>query len=239
MKINCVIIDEDIDDSLLLSRYVQQTPFMNLVGIHSRVAELVNDLKLYHIDIVFSAIKMHELSGIELAKLLPESTRIVFTETYDSLGEGYKVDALDFIVKPVSADRFAEVARHILADITKKSAGSSFGGYGRKQYLFIKNDYKIVRIDFDNILYIEGVRDYVKFVLKDQRELMSLISLTQLESFMPSPGFMRVHRSYIANLDNMDCIERGNIVYGERSVPVSESSKNQLLKFIRDHSITK
>lgn len=239
MRINCVIIDEDIDDSLLLSRYVQQTPFMNLVGIHSRVAELVNDLKTYHIDVVFSAIKMHELSGLELARLLPDTTRIVFTETYDALGEGYKVNALDFLVKPVTGSRFTEVANHILADITKKSASLSYGGYGRKQYLFVKSDYKTVRIDFDDILYIEGVRDYVKFVLKDQREVMSLIGLSQLESFLPSPDFMRVHRSYIANLNLIDCIERGNIVYGDRSIPTSESSKNQLLKFIRDHSVTK
>ena len=226
MILNCAIIDDEPLAAELLKSYVDKTPFLNLTGCYNSAITAIKDLKENPVDIIFLDIQMPELSGIEFARIIPKETRIIFTTAFNQYAiDGYRVNALDYLLKPISYEDFmksASKAVDYFAVIRKQEI------YKKDRFMFVKSDYKLIRVGLDDILYIEGLKDYVRFFFKDGTKLMSLMNMKKLEEYLPYPEFMRTHRSYIVHMNKVSSIDHFRIVFGEEYLPISDSYKDNV-----------
>ena len=226
MTLNCAIIDDEPLAVELLSSYVKRTPFLNLTGGYNSAISAIKALRERPVDILFLDIQMPELSGLEFAKILPNETRIVFTTAFSEYAlEGYERDALGYLLKPISYENFVKVAQKALDWYTRIS---KIDNYHRDRFMFIKSDYKLVRINFDDILYIEGLKDYVRIYLENGEKIMSLMNMKTLEDYLPRPEFLRTHRSFIVHMHKVKLIDRMRFVFGDVYIPISDSYKDSI-----------
>jgi DNA-binding LytR/AlgR family response regulator len=195
----------------------------------------MKDLRDNPAQLLLLDIQMPELSGIEFAKILPKETRIIFTTAFSQYAvEGYKVDALDYLLKPVSYEDFLKSTGKALdwfSVVQRQDA------YRRDRFMFVKTDYKLQRVNLDDILYIEGLKDYVRFYLKDGQRIMSLMSMKKLEEYLPKPEFLRTHRSYIVHMSETPLVDRFRIVFGEEYIPISENYKDEVQNYFDMHTL--
>ena len=235
MTINCTIIDDEPLAAGLLKSYVEKTPFLNLIGTYGSAIEAMKDLREHPVQLLFLDIQMPELSGIEFAKILPHEAKIIFTTAFQQYAiEGYKVNALDYLMKPISYDDFLKAADKALEwfSVTQKQ-----DTYARDRFMFVKSDYKLVRIALDDILYIEGLKDYVRIFLQDGQKIMSLMNMKKLEEYLPRPEFLRTHRSYIVHMSKAQSIDRFRIVFGQEYIPISDSYKEDVQQYFDLHTL--
>jgi DNA-binding LytR/AlgR family response regulator len=235
MTINCTIIDDEPLAAGLLKSYVEKTPFLILIGTYGSAIEAMKDLREHPVQLLFLDIQMPELSGIEFAKILPHETKIIFTTAFQQYAiEGYKVNALDYLMKPISYDDFLKAADKALEwfSVTQKQ-----DTYARDRFMFVKSDYKLVRIALDDILYIEGLKDYVRIFLQDGQKIMSLMNMKKLEEYLPRPEFLRTHRSYIVHMSKAQSIDRFRIVFGQEYIPISDSYKEDVQQYFDLHTL--
>lgn len=240
----CAIVDDEPLALDLMESYVKKTPGLELCGKHASAVVAVGSLQQNPVDLLFLDIQMPDLSGLELSKMIDTSrTRIVFTTAFSEYAlEGYKVDALDYLLKPISySDFVAAVSRaqrwfqthNTASEVETHSAVAESKEALDDDFMFVKSDYKIIRVDFSDILYVEGLKDYVKIYLKSRvKPLLSLSSMRSMEAALPSHTFYRVHRSFIVNMSQVTVLERGQIVFGEKRIPVSESYKDTVNEFV-------
>lgn len=220
----------------LLASYVRKTAFLSLAGTFSSAVEAVREIKENKSDIVFLDIQMPELSGIEFARIIPKETKIIFTTAFSQYAiEGYKVNAVDYLLKPISYDDFlASVTKvyDMLNDQHRQQI--SFG----ERFFFVRSDYKLVQVRFDDILYIEGLKDYLRIYLDGaNKPIMSLMNMKKMEEYLPYPEFMRVHRSYIVHLPKVKVIDRSRVVFGDTYIPISESYKDNIMNNLQHYCI--
>lgn len=242
MTITCAIIDDEPLALELLQSYVAQTPFMELKGVYSSAIEALEGLHKEPADIVFSDIQMPGLDGLSFSKTLNENTRIVFTSAFEQYAiEGYRVNALGYLLKPISYNDFLITAKKAQKWFKqKKEESPPEKQKPQENSLFVKSDYKLLRINFDDIRYIEGLKDYVKIYTDSQsRPILSLISMHTIEEALPSSMFMRIHRSYIVNMSKVEVVERGQIVFGDKYLPVSDSYKEKVQEYINSRLLGK
>ena len=236
MTINCAIIDDEPLAAGLLKSYVEKTPFLNLIGTYGSALEAMKELRDTPAQLLFLDIQMPELSGIEFATILPRDTKIIFTTAFQQYAiDSYKVGALDYLMKPISYDDFLKAANKALEwfAITQRQQATA-----TDRFLFVKSDYKLVRVSLDDILYIEGLKDYVRFYLEDGTKIMSLMNMKKLEDNLPRPEFLRTHRSYIVHMSKAQQIDRFRIVFGEEHIPISDSYKEDLQQFFDQHTLS-
>lgn len=236
MILTCAIIDDEPLAAELLESYAKKTPELHLVGVYGSGVEAMKELRNNPVDLLFLDIQMPELSGMEFAGILPKKTKVIFTTAFDRYAiDGYKVNAADYLLKPISYDSFVLSVNRVLErcrDVDRQDVMSADG------FVYVKSEYKLVKINFDDILYIEGVKDYVKIYFRDRRKpVMSLMNMKKLEDYLPKSQFMRVHRSFIVNMSVADMIDRGRIVAGDTFIPVSESYKEQVQEYIDRHTL--
>ena len=231
MIINCLIADDEPLALDLLESYIGKTPFLKLVARCSSAIEALDKLEKEDIELLFLDIQMPELSGMELSKMLREGQRVIFTTAFEKYAiEGYKVDALDYLLKPFNYDEFLQAALKARRWFESKSQTTSSD---TQKSIFVKSDYKLIKIDLDDILYIEGLKDYVKIYLESStRPVLSLMNMKTLEENLPEDSFMRVHRSFIVSLSKIRTIERNRIVFGKEYIPVSEKYQEKFQEFI-------
>ena len=235
MIINCAIIDDEPLAAQLLESYAQKTPFLNLIGTYGSALEAMKELRENPVQLLFLDIQMPELSGIEFSRILPNETKIIFTTAFQQYAiEGYRVNALDYLLKPISYDEFVRAAQKALDwfSITVKQET-----YARDRFMYVKSDYKLVRVALDDILYIEGLKDYVRFYLQDGQRIMSLMNMKTLEDYLPKPEFLRTHRSYIVHMTRASAVDRLRFVFGDQYIPVSDSYKDEVLKYFDVHTL--
>lgn len=242
MILDCVIIDDEPLARKLLEGYVEKTSFLNLKGSYNSAINAIQSITEEPVQLVFLDIQMPDLNGLDFARMLPPSTRVIFTTAYpEHAVEGFRINALDYLMKPIEYTQFLESANKALAwhqqreDEPKSSHNSE---KDREEFIYVKSDYKIVKVRFDEILYIEGLKDYLKIHLEDrQRPILTLISMKNMEDRLPSPRFMRVHRSFIVNTDKIDIIERAQIVFNQVHIPISDGYKTEFLAHVNEHSL--
>lgn len=238
MTLNCVIIDDEPLALELLQSYVNKTSSLRLLGTYSSAVQALNEMpREERIHLMFLDIQMPGLNGLEFSKLIDAQTRIVFTTAFEKYAlESYKVNALDYLLKPISyADFLQSVSKAISwFELQVKSKSSE----QMADYIYVKSDYKLVQIPLEKILYIEGLKDYIKIHLEDEpKAILSLLSMKSMEESLPSDRFIRVHRSYIVQKSKIKVIDRGRIVFNKDYIPVSDSYKQELFGYINDHSI--
>ena len=236
MTINCAIIDDEPLAAGLLESYVKKTPYLNLLGTYNSAITAMKDLRDNPAHILFLDIQMPELSGIEFAKILPKETKIIFTTAFPQYAiEGYKVSALDYLLKPISYEDFLKACDKGLEwfSITQKQ-----DTYREDRFMFVKSDYKLLRVCLDDILYIEGLKDYVRIHLNTGEKIMSLMSMKKLEDYLPRPEFLRTHRSYIVRMPEVRSIDRFRIVFGETFIPISDNYKEEVQQYLDQHTLS-
>jgi len=234
MTLNCIIIDDEPLAGQLLTSYVQKTTFLHLIGTYTSAIAAIKDIKENRIDLIFLDIQMPELSGLEFATLLPKTCKIVFTTAFNQYAiEGYKVNALDYLLKPIDYQSFFKAAQKALDWFATTESNEKKSD----RFIFVKSEYKLVQIHFDDILYIEGLKDYIKIYLDNQKPVMSLMNMKTIEDILPKPEFMRIHRSYIVNMTKAKMIDRFRIVFGENYLPISESYKEEVQKYLDNHTV--
>ena len=236
MTLKCAIIDDEPLAAELLSSYVKKTPELNLVGCFNSAVAAMKTLREEPADLLFLDIQMPELSGLEFAHLLPQQTRIVFTTAFDRYAlDGYKVNAVDYLLKPISYKDFMKTVNKVINLVNREHVCKILN---QDKYIYVKSDYKLHRVMFDHILYIEGVKDYVKFYVENERKsILSLMNMKKLEDYLPQPQFMRVHRSFIVNTQKISQIDRGRIVVNDIYIPVSESYKERVQNYLDAHTL--
>src|ERR1700752_4408601 len=243
MTLNCIAVDDEPLALGLVSKFIEQTPFLNLVGRYSGAVEALKAIHAQKIDLIFLDIQMPDLNGIELARVLdkgPDKPRIIFTTAYNQFAlEGYKVDALDYLLKPFNYEEFLRAAQKALnyAELLNKPAQQMIitndAEHADDKYLFLKVEYQLVRIALDDILYIEGLKDYVKVHLKGvEKAVLSLTSLKALEEKLPSKRFLRVHRSFIVALDKITSMTKNSVQIGKIYITVGDQYKDAFGQFL-------
>ncbi|HIZ91278.1 MAG TPA: LytTR family DNA-binding domain-containing protein [Candidatus Bacteroides merdavium] len=229
MKLKCAIVDDEPLALGLLESYVTKTPFLELTGKYSSAVQAMKELPDKQADLIFLDIQMPELNGLEFSKMVPPQTRIIFTTAFEQYAlDGYKVNALDYLLKPISYNDFLQAANKAVQwfELLKQPQEEITS-------IFVKSDYKLIQIELDNILYIEGLKDYVKIYEEGtNRPVLSLMSMKSMEELLPASRFMRVHRSYIVQKSKIRVIDRGRIIFGKTSIPVSDSYKTAFQEYL-------
>ncbi len=233
MKLNCWIVDDEPLALDLLDSYVQKTPFLNLTGRYSSAIQAMNKMPNERIDVIFLDIQMPEVNGMEFARFLDKNTRIVFTTAFSEYAlDGYKVNALDYLLKPFSYSEFLSASKRALEWFEMKTA-SEEKGESEVSGIFVRSDYKLVHVLFDDILLIEGLKDYIKiFTGKDPKPILTLMSMKSMEDELPAARFIRVHRSFIVNCDKIVRVEKNRIIIGKHEIPIGETYRKAFMEEI-------
>lgn len=237
-NLRCCIIDDEPLAQELIKSYVAKTPFLELVNTFSSASMAVKTIIEDNIDIVFLDIQMSELNGIEFAKVIPSTCKIIFITAFEQYAlEGFKANAIDYLLKPVNYNEFLAAANKALSWF--KMADCAKSDNESNEYIIIKSEYKLYQIAISNILYIEGLKDYVKIYLEDSNSsILSLMSLKTLEASLPQDRFLRVHRSFIVQTSKIKVIERNRIVFGKQYIPVSDTYKDAFSYYINRRTLT-
>jgi DNA-binding LytR/AlgR family response regulator len=237
--IRCIAIDDEPLALKQIVAYIRKTPFLELTGQFESALLAMEVLENSPVDLMYVDINMPDLSGMDFVKTIEKPPKIVFVTAYSEYAlEGFRVDAIDYLLKPISYVDFLKSANkvkswfdthHQKSDEVKSS----------KEFLFIKSDYKVLRINFDDIKYIEGMSEYIRLHLTNAKPVMTLLSMKSVEEVLPSDLFMRVHRSYIVNLSKISVIERNRIVFdGNVYIPVSDQYKVKFQEYLDKNFLT-
>jgi DNA-binding LytR/AlgR family response regulator len=239
IKLTCIVIDDEPMAANLVESYVDKTPFLSLKSKFNSAIEALDFINKEPVDLLFLDIQMPDLTGIEFSKMLPKNTRVIFTTAFDQYAiEGFKVEAIDYLLKPFDYAEFlvaANKARNWFELLKVKHVTSSSN---EKEFIFVKSEYKQLRIKLADVLYFEGLKDYIKIWLKDNpKPILTLMSLKSLEEELPETQFMRIHRSFIVSLKNVEEIERSQVIINKQRITVSEQYKSNFLAFINNNSL--
>ncbi|WP_455635805.1 LytR/AlgR family response regulator transcription factor [Parabacteroides sp.] len=249
MRLTCAIIDDEPLAVSLLESYVLKTPFLDLRGTYNSALDALTDLRDRPVDLLFLDIQMPELSGLEFSRILNADTRVIFTTAFDQYAvDSYRVNALDYLLKPIrypdflasanKAARWYELLRKPEASDAKEGSAPTVAEKGELESIFVKSEYKLLQIELRKIVYIEGLKDYVKIFVEDEpRPVLSLMSMKSLEDMLPSDRFVRVHRSFIVQPEKIKVIERNRIVFGKEYIPISDNYKQRFLEMLERRSI--
>ena len=240
MILTCAIVDDEPLALGLLKTYANKTPFLELKGEYTSAVMASKGLQDNPVDLLFLDIQMPELNGLEFSHIVSPETRISFTTAFSQYAlDSYRVNALDYLLKPISYKDFLEAANKAyqwfeMKEKSKNNAQSNTGD----ECIYVKSDYKLVQIPLKDILYIEGLKDYVKIYLENEpRPILSLMSMKSMEERLPSAQFIRIHRSYIVQKSKIKLIERGRIVFGKEYIPISDSYKQDIQDYLSDKTM--
>ena len=244
MILRCALVDDEPLALSLLESYIRKTDSLELCGSYSSAIQAMKSLPEHPVDLLFLDIQMPELNGLEFSRMVSDNTRIIFTTAFEQYAiDGYRVNALDYLLKPISYNDFIEAVNKALQwfELRKKAETPDSVQTSLptdSNHIYVKSDYKIVQIELDKILYIEGLKDYIKIYTEDNpRPILSLTSMKTMEEKLPSNRFIRVHRSYIVQKQKIKIIDKGRIVFGKEYIPVSDSYKQELQNYVNEHII--
>ncbi len=233
MKIKCLAIDDEPLALMQISSYIEKTPFLESVALCQSAFEAMEYLANNDVDLMFVDINMPDLNGMDFVKSLVQKPQVIFTTAYSEYAiDGFQVDALDYVLKPISYNNFLKSANKAKTwfelnlkqnEIIKTTQDS----------LFVKSEYKLIRIFLSEIKYIESSNEYIQIHLVNDKPVTTLIRLKVIEEQLPKERFMRVHRSFIVNLDAVKVIERNRIVFDQKVfIPIGEQYKEAFQAFI-------
>ncbi len=240
-KYTCIIVDDEILARELMANHIAKIPYLEIIASCPDAISAKLALQQLQPDILFLDINMPELTGIELLRMLHKRPATIITTAYSEHSvEGYELEVLDYILKPIEFDRFFKAVAKAVEwiDYRRKSYNEPAPANINElaiPYFFVKADYKIIKVIFDEILFIEALQKYVRIQTKTER-IISLMSMSHLEDILPAGLFFRIHRSYIINLDKIDSIE-GNIIHIQKhELPLSKAQRESFLELLRSRT---
>ena len=227
-KITCVIVDDEPIAREIITSFVQKTPSLELIKTCKNAMEAINFIQENNVDLFFLDINMPEVNGISLAKIIGNKSKIIFTTAYrDYAVDGFNLNVVDYLLKPIAFERFFEAIQKVNlaftpSEIKEKSTES-------KNYIFVRSDRKMVKINFDKILYIESLGDYLKIFL-DKETVITRETMNNIDSKLPINKFIRIHRSYIVSLNKINSYTNEFIEINKKALPISRSYKESVLQ---------
>ena len=234
MNIRCIAIDDEPLAVKKMAGYIQKVPFLELVAECRSASEAMSIMDKNDIQLLFIDINMPDISGMEFVKSLTNKPYVVFTTAYSEYAvEGFQIDAADYLLKPITFSNFLKAANKVknLIELTENNQKESVKT--TPNHLFVKSEYKLIRIGLDDIKYIESQHEYIKIHLVNSNPVMTQLSMKSMEEQLPSDRFMRVHRSYIVNLAKISVIERNRIVFdGKVYIPISFQYKGKFQEYV-------
>ena len=244
-NLRCIVVDDEPLAVKMLEGYVARTPFLDLEASFNDPVEALSVIKERKPDLAFLDIQMPDLDGMELSRMIPADTRIIFTTAFKQYAfESYEVSALDFLLKPIRYQKFleaAEKAREWFALKEAASAAPAAAPAAAPSSTFFKVDGALRKVEFDDILYVEGMKDYVMVYLASQRQpLVTHVTMKGMEEMLPEGQFMRIHRSFIIALDKIASVSAtGDVKVGDRLLHVSDAYRDAFDAYLREHSIAR
>ena len=229
MKIRCLAIDDEPLAVKKIAGYIQKIPFLELVAECRNVSETMEVMSNTEIQLLFIDINMPGMSGMEFVKSLHNKPYIVFTTAYSEYAvEGFEVEAVDYLLKPISFVNLLKAANKVKALMDLKANNQKNNKEETASFMFVKSAYKSIRIDFDNIKYIESQHEYIKIHLLNNESVSTKMSLKSIEEILPTNQFVKVHRSFIVNINEVTMIDRNQIVFENKIyIPISEQYKDR------------
>lgn len=234
--IRCIAIDDEPLSLAQISTYISKIPYLELVGKCRDALEAMKIISETQVDLMFVDINMPDLNGLDFVRSLNQKPKVIFTTAYSEYAiEGYKVEAVDYLLKPFSFQDLlgaADRARRLIEDKPIEELKV------QDNSIFVKSEYRITRIDVSDIKYVESMGEYLRIFLEGQpKPLMPLMSMKRMEEILPAKNFMRVHRSYIVNLDKIQEISRMRIIFDDVYIPVGDNYKQKFMDYINERSI--
>lgn len=236
-NLNCIAVDDEPLALKLISSFVERTPFLNLQGSYLSPTDALAALRP-DTDLIFLDINMAELSGLELARMLPAGVHVVFTTAYREFAlDSYAVHAADYLLKPLTYPRFLETVTRIrelrAPSGLRPRPDDADQPADTPDYIFVKNDYRFVRIDLSDILYLKGLKDYVSIYLRDRKTpIIASTTMKAIEERLPQPRFCRVHKSFIVAMGAIEVVERSRIMIDKEIIPVSDAYRNHFFSLL-------
>jgi DNA-binding LytR/AlgR family response regulator len=231
MRLSCIVVDDEPLAIEQMAEYISKVPYLEMKASFQRGLDAVMYLKTNRADILFLDIQMDDINGIQILKSVKDLPSVILTTAYDQYAiEGYSLEVSDYLLKPISFERFLKAVDRIYGKFV--TIPGSDERNQNENYIFVKADSKLVRIAWDEILFIEGQRDYLKFHLAGNRRIMTLLNFRSLEEQLPSDQFIRIHKSFIISASRIDSIGKASVRIGERDIPIGESYKPSLTAFL-------
>ena len=233
MVIKCLAIDDEPLALRQIGLYIKKTPLLELVALCNNAFDAMDLISSGKVSLVFVDISMPDLNGLDFVRSLNEKPFIIFTTAFSEYAvEGFRVDAVDYLLKPIGYNDFLRAVNKVRSlmelHAVKPEKIKTTG-----EHLFVKSDYKLMRINLDDIKYIESMHEYIRIHLINEKPVMTLVSLKSIEEQLPKEKFMRVHRSYIVNMGRINLIDRNRIVFDNNVyIPVSDNYKDKFQEFI-------
>lgn len=243
--IRCIIVDDEPLAVAQLEKYVERVPFLVNVGSCSSAAEAMEFLSTGNVDAMFVDINMPDIDGVQFVRSLVNPPFVVFTTAYSEYAiEGFKLDAIDYLLKPIAFEDFLKASNKLNRIYSMNNNVQSAMEQGEgvcHDCLFVKSDYRMLRVPISSIKYIESMSEYVRIYVEDSpKPIVSLLSMKKIEESLPVGDFMRVHRSYLVNLNKVKEVSKMRLVYdGGVYVPIGEMYKDAFFEYIDKHFIGK
>jgi two-component system LytT family response regulator len=227
--IRCLVLDDEPLAAKLVSQYVEKTEGLELVMKATKVSAVLKKMQDEKIDLVFLDIQMPEMNGIELMKMINKECYVILTTAYPEYAlDGFEHDAVDYLLKPITYDRFIKA-------VNKVKTRSGYGiSKGTNDYIYIKSGHRIQRISFSSVFFIEALRDYIAFHT-DHGKILSLENMKDMENVLPADLFTRIHKSYIINKSKIEFFEKWKVVISNHHLPVGETYRTKLLSELKDN----
>lgn len=244
MNINCIAVDDEPLALNIIKEYSGKIPFLNLIKTFDNAIDVIDFLKTSQVELMFLDIRMEELTGIQLLKVLVNRPKVILTTAYDSYAiKSYELDVTDYLLKPFSFERFTKAVNRACDQITLEK-GFQPDQIGTRndistpgeEYFFVKTEFRLQKINFSDILYIEGQGDY-QAIVTNKGKIMTLQNLTRLEGSLPVNSFVRVHKSFIVSLRQIEKIERNRIRIGEKLIPISDTYKDKFFQVLEKRGL--
>ena len=234
--IHCIAIDDEPLALKQIEKYIEKTPFLELKESFESALDAISYIHEHKVDLMFVDINMPDLNGMDFVKSLSNLPKVIFTTAYSEYAlEGFRVDAIDYLLKPIGYSDFLKASEKAKERLQLKK-DSQPEVKSNDKFLFIKSEYKTLRLVLSNIKYIESMREYVQIHLMNEKPVMALMTMKKMEEFLPEADFMRVHRSFIVSLDKITVVERNRIVFDEKKyIPVSDQYKSKFQKYLDDN----
>jgi DNA-binding LytR/AlgR family response regulator len=237
--IRCLVVDDEPLALDILEDYISKVPFLHLVKTTTSAIEGLSLVQSDAIDLVFLDVQMPELTGIQFLKIINGKCDVILTTAYSQYAlDGYELDVVDYLLKPIAFDRFYKAAQKVLQSTanTNSSAPEVLSVQKNHDFIFVKTEHKIQKIYLDDILYIEGLKDYISIFTRSER-IITLQNMKKMEESLPSKSFIRVHKSYIIALGKIESIERSRIQIGEKIIPIGDTYREYFFKQIENTNI--
>ncbi|AMM52351.1 chemotaxis protein CheY [Rufibacter sp. DG15C] len=245
MELTCLAVDDEPLALDLMRSYISKVPYLRLLQTCSSALEAMSVLRNQQVDVLFLDIEMPDLTGIQLLQAMgPQKPAVIFTTAYPQYAlDGFTLDAVDYLLKPIPFERFLKAvnkvhdwAQLLAPQVTLQPGQHGANGKESEDFIFVKADYKTLRINFKDILLIEGLKDYV-IIHTPAKKIITLLSMGKIMEKLPEHTFARVHRSYIVSLPHIESIEKSRIKIKDQEIPIGDSYREEFMRWVESKNL--